>query len=82
MIGVLVHEALQRLAVEELLVVGAQMQDHLGAAVGLVVRPDLVAALAVRVPAHALGIGALGEHRHLLGDDEGGVEADTELSNN
>ncbi len=79
-VGILLHQVAQAFRLQELLVFRAQVQDHLGAAVGFVVRLNLVGAFAVRIPAHAFGVAAPGQHADFLGDDKGGIEADAELA--
>ena len=49
-------------------------------AIRLVGGLDLVGALADGIPAHRLGVGALGQHGDAVGDDESGIEADAELA--
>ncbi|MNQ81062.1 hypothetical protein D3C85_960670 [compost metagenome] len=59
------------------------MQDDAGAALRLVEGGDFEIALALRGPVHAFGgreARAAGEDVHLVGDDEGGIEAHTELA--
>ncbi len=51
-IRVLAHQLAQARGFQKFLVLIAQMQDDLGAAIGLVARLNLVLALAVRIPAH------------------------------
>ena len=80
MIRVLAHQLAQARRLQELLVLVAQVQDHFGAAVGLVGRLDLVLALAVRIPAHPRRVAALGQHRDFVGHDERRIEADAELA--
>src|SRR3546814_2898095 len=65
---------------EEFLVVLAQVQDHLGAAVELERRLDREFALSVGFPTRAVGATALAQHRDLVGDDVRRLEADAELA--
>src|SRR6185312_5278403 len=82
-VGVLADQRLQLPALEELVLVCLQVQDHRGAALRLVDRLQRILALAVALPLHALAgrrIGAAGDHGDLVGDHEGGVEAHAELA--
>ena len=83
MVGVLADDRLQLPAAEELVLAFAQMQRDVGAARCLVDHLDGVVALAAGFPAHGLvgfDAGAAGNHRDLVGNDEGRVETDAELA--
>jgi hypothetical protein len=82
-VAVLGDDGLQLPGREELFLALAQVQDDVGAAAGLVDRLDLEIAAAGAAPAHARvgrGAGAARLHRQPVGDDEAGIEADTELA--
>src|SRR5581483_10790398 len=83
-IGIARDEAAQLPALQELVLVGFQMQRHARAArrVGDVF--ERVFARAFGLPAHAgagFAAGAARGQRHAVGDDEGRVETDAELAN-
>ena len=83
MVGILADDVAQLVAGEQVVLAFAQVQGDLGAARGLLHHLDGEFAAAVRFPAHALIgrlAGAAGEHRDLVGDDEGGIEAHAELA--
>ena len=83
MVGVLADDRLQLPAAKEFVLAFAQVQRDVGTARGLVDHLDGVVALAAGFPAHRLvgfDAGAAGNHRHLVGDDEGGIETDAELA--
>ncbi len=80
MVRILAHQRTQPGGVQEFLILVAQVHDDFGAAIGLVRRLDLVRALPVRLPAHRRGVASLGEHGDPVGDDERGIEADAELT--
>ncbi len=67
---------------QKLLVLLAQMQDHVGAALVLGDRLDGKLAMAVRFPADAffLGAGHARNDRDLVGHHERGIKADAELA--
>ena len=74
-------ELLEAPRVEVLLRVVAQVQDDRRAVGRVVVRGlQVVLALAVGGPLHAVGAAAAGRHVHAVGDHERGVEADAELA--
>ncbi|MNO62877.1 hypothetical protein D3C76_535590 [compost metagenome] len=82
-VGILLDDVAQAPAVGEFFLALLQVQDDAGAALGLVDGGDLELTLALRRPVHALAgrcTGAAGEHVDLVGDDEGAVEAHTELA--
>jgi hypothetical protein len=91
MVGILADDGFDAPVVEELGLVILQAQHDLGAPVGFFHRLQAVLAaafftlLAVHgaFPAHAMLLGeagAAGGERHLVGDDEAGIEADAELA--
>jgi hypothetical protein len=83
-VGVLADDGLQLPGLEELGLLVAQVQDHVGAALGAGDRLQLVLAGALAAPAHALALGrqagAARFHRDAVGDDEARVEAHAELA--
>jgi hypothetical protein len=87
-VGVLLDDGAQLPAGQQIVLVLAQVQGDLGAAVGLVDGLDGVFAGAVAghraFPLHArVGggeAGPAGAHGDLVGDDEGGIKADPELA--
>ncbi len=83
MVGKFVDDAAQAPAIEEFFVFFADVQHDLGTARCALDVLDRVAALAARLPTHTLvGLhaGATGGQGDLVGDDEGGIKADTELA--
>ena len=83
MIRVARDDGSQAIGFQKLILALAQVQHHLGAASGLVDVFKRIAAFAVRYPPHGLvggGTGATRGQRDLVGDDEAGVEPDTELA--
>ncbi len=82
-VGVLADDGTQLPAVGQVLGLRAQMQGDLGAARRLVHHLQSEFAAAVGLPAHPLArllAGAPGQHGDAVGDDEGGVETDAELT--
>ena len=82
-VGVLAQDLAQAMARQQLVLVGPQVQDDVGPAASLLDRFDRVAALSRALPADAVLGGQAGAPRdqgHPVGDDEGGIEADAELS--
>ncbi len=82
-VGVLADDRLQLPGLEELLFALAQVQHHVGAALGAGDRLDLELARAVAAPAHALFGFQTGTARFdgdAVGDDETRIEADAELA--
>ncbi len=83
MVGIFADDVAQLVAFQQVVLTFTQMQRDLGAARGLVHHLDGEFSAAVGFPAHALvGLlaGAARQHRHLVGDDEGGIEAHAELA--
>ena len=82
-VGVLAHDRAQLPAREQVFLALLEVQHDLGAAAGLPDHLDGEFSGAVRFPAHGLirrQPGAARRHRHPVGDDEGGIEADAELA--
>ena len=82
-VGVLADHVAQAHRVEEIVLALAQVQRDLGAAYRPVDRLQRVFAVPGRFPAYALRrwhAGAARTHRHPVGDDEGRIEADAELT--
>ena len=82
-VGVLAQDLPQAMARQQIVLVGPQVQDDVGPAGGLLDGFDRVAAFSRALPADAVLGGQAGAPRdqgHPVGDDEGGVEADAELS--
>ncbi|MNO68406.1 hypothetical protein D3C76_592350 [compost metagenome] len=82
-VGVLLDDVAQTPAIGELVFTGLQVQDDASAALGLVDGCDFEIAFAFGRPMHAFAgraAGATAEHIDFVGDDEGGVETDTELA--
>ena len=83
-VGIGTHRLTQLPAGEEIVLAFAQMQDDIGAASGLFDLLDGKIALPGRFPSDCLirrETGTAGNYRHLVGNDEGGIEANTELAN-
>ena len=83
MVGELADDAAQTPGIQELLLVVLQVQDDVGAASGFFERLQGKAAAAVGLPTHTvLGTqpGATRDQGHLVRDDEGRIETDTELA--
>ncbi|MNF98147.1 hypothetical protein D3C84_810000 [compost metagenome] len=83
MVGVFLDDVAQAPAIGELFFTALQVQDDAGAALRLVEGGDFEIALALRGPVHAFGgreARPAGEDVHLVGDDEGGIEAHAELA--
>ncbi len=82
-VGILADDGLDLPAGKELVLAFAQVQDHVGAATGLVHGFERVVTLSRRFPFHAMfgaKAGAAGDQGHLVGHDEGGIEAHAELA--
>ncbi len=82
-VGVLLDHIAQAPAIGELFLFLLQVQDDAGTALWLVDGGDFKFALAFRRPVHAFGsrlTGATAVHIDLVGHDERGVEAHTELT--
>ncbi len=83
MVGVLAQDVPQSMARQQLVLVRSQVEDDVGAARGLLDDLHGVAAFAGTLPPYAV-LGrearASGDERHPIGDDERGVEAHAELS--
>ena len=80
---VLAQDLPQAMARQEIVLVGSQVQDDVGPAGGLLDDLDRIAAFSRALPTDTVPGGQAGAPRdqgHAVGDDEGGVEADTELS--
>ena len=83
MIRILADDAAQAVTVQEILGLFAQVQDHLGAALGAVHGLHGIFALAVGNPVYAFlprQAGAAGIDLHLFGYDEGGIKPHAELA--
>ena len=83
MVRIAAQDLAQLPAIEQLVLVGAQVQHHIRTAPGLLGRRDAELALPVRLPADRLigrQPGAAAEHRHLVGHDERGIEPHPELA--
>ena len=71
----------RRDGLEKLLVLVAQVQDHFGAAIRLVVAPESRTGPSPSESQRtAARVRALGQHRDFVGDDECGIETDAELT--
>ncbi|MNZ74231.1 hypothetical protein D3C78_926760 [compost metagenome] len=83
MVGVLGDHRAQAPVVQELLFLGAQVQDDVGAAAFFGHVSHREGAFPFGFPLYALArlcAGGAGDDGHLVGDDEGGVEAHPELT--
>ncbi|MNX72451.1 hypothetical protein D3C86_1038060 [compost metagenome] len=82
-IGVLFDDVAQTPAIGKLVFSGFQVQDDASAALGFLNRCNFEIAFALGRPVHAFACGAAGTtavHVDFVGDDECGVETDTELA--
>ena len=83
MVGVFLDDAAQAVRFEEFLGIVFQMEGDNGSALALFGTADGIFRLAAGLPQHGvrgIGTGLAGQHFDFSGNNEGGIEADAELT--